>query len=202
MPVAGRVYSLHAKAHKKVRAEKLGGVGARGMLSPMTHARPRPDHDALAASLRTWALGFAGWLLDALDAHAVTRSMRRWVHLRLAHVEKGVAGLIALAALRLLPAPLALARYQGKRPLAAPQGFVRIRIHRRAMRGLLRALFPRQRDLARRCARLLSVLQKMDAYARMIARRLPVTRLALVRPPVMRLCACAVTSAPTAPDTS
>lgn len=171
----------------------------------MTHERQRPDHDALAASLRTWALGFVAWVLEALGAHALTRSMRGWLCLQLNRAEKGAAALIAVFAIRLLPAP-PVRRRGGARPLAAPNGFARVHIHRHDMRGVMRRLFPRERDLARRCARLLRALNAMKACARMLAPRieriLPATRLALVRPPALRFQSCDFAREPAAPDTS
>jgi hypothetical protein len=172
----------------------------------MTHHRPRTDHDALAASLRTWALAFVGWLAEAIGAHTLTRSMRRWVHAKLALAEKGAAALLSLAALRLLPDPPAICPRRAARPLAAPRGFARRRICTHDLRSVLRFLFPRERDLLRRAARLARVLRTLGAATRKVARRvarlLPTTRLCAVRPPPAPCAPCAAADPPLAPDTS
>jgi hypothetical protein len=173
----------------------------------MSQPSPNHDHTALAASLRTWALAFVTWLTEALGAHALTRSMRRWAHAQLTHAEKGAAALIVFAAMRLLPSPPeALNRRGGKRPLSGPRGFARVCIHHRDMRGVLRKLFPRERCLLRRSARLARALKALGACARRIARRirriLPASRLAAVRPPAAPCMPCADPCPTLAPDTS
>lgn len=177
------------------------------MLAAMTHACPtRPDHDALAASLRSWALAFVAWLAEAVGALSLTRSMRKWAHAQLAQAEKGAAALIVFAAIRLLPAPPDIGRRGGVRPPAALPGFARVVINRHDMRGVHRALFPRERDLVRRSVRLADAIRSLGACARRIARRisriLPATRLCAVRPPPARLAGCAPDRAPCAPDSS
>jgi hypothetical protein len=175
----------------------------------MTCSSPAPtrDHDALTASLRTWVIAFVAWLAEALGAHTLTRSMRGWVHVQLRAAEKGVAALIVFAAMRLLPTPpMALHQRRGARPLAGPRGFARVRIHTNDMRGVLRALFPRQRDIVRRSVRLMRVLQAARGWAQRMARRirriLPGTRLTAIRPPAAPVAPVVDACAPAAPDSS
>lgn len=145
------------------------------------------------------------WIAEAVMAHALARSMRGWVRRQLALAERSAAGLAVLAAVRLLPASPENPR-RNARPPSAPCGFAHVPIDRKDMRGILRTLFPRERDLVARAKRLVCTLRSLGSHARRMARRieriLPAMRLSAVRPPDMGSAPRAPELAPCTPDTS
>ena len=172
----------------------------------MTHIRPRPDPIALAASLRLWVLEFVVWLAEMLGTGSLARSMRRWAHALLDDAERGVEGLVVLAALRLLPPPISLSILRADHPRCPPRGFARVRVRGADMRRVTRHQFPRQRNLLARAQRLGDFLETLAARAQRLARRIarvrPMMRLTLVAAIAERAVAQCADSARAAPDTS
>lgn len=175
------------------------------MLAPMNNDRTPPDPFALATHLRLWAIEFVVWLADVLGEGAVTRSLLRWAHAELKSAERGAAGLVVLAALKLLPEPVNLPGRTSSRPLNAPRGFARVHVRGNDMRRVTRHLFIRERDVFLRARRLGAFLHSLAERAQRLIRRIvrimPLTRLAIVAVPADP-CAVALAADLTADDTS
>ena len=164
-----------------------------------------PDIPALAALLRSWAVELCVWLAALLGDGALSRALRRWSQGELDRAEQGAVGLVVLAALKTLPPPPPCGR-GAARPLHAPTGFAWAPVRGNDMRRMKRRLFPRERDVRVRAARLCALLDAFEDAVRRLARHIlrirPGMRLTLIARLESTIGPCADAPAPIAADTS